>query len=206
MTRICVLCLLLMLTALPCKSQKPTTTGDATTTGPCSPAVTGNNNQFNINCQGISKEQGTKMLRILNKILANQVDPEAVMAKLDEILKAVNPNIPARTYRCDGRWQTAGPGNLGFEVNFGGDDSAFKEMARLNNSGQYADLLKMCLSQIQFAPEWLTPRLFCGLAHLGLGDKIKAKELLKEFDSKTGPAYDTEPCHQISTHLHAILQ
>src|SRR6266513_3183142 len=171
MTRICVLCLLLAMTALPCRSQKPIATGDATTTGPCSPAVTGSNNQFSINCQGIGKEQGAKMLGILNKILANQLDPEAVMAKLDEILKAVNPNVPVKTYFCNGQWRTAGPGkNAGFEVKVAGDDTAFQEMARLNNSRQYPDLLKMCLSQIQSAPEWLTPRLFCGLAYLGLGD------------------------------------
>lgn len=207
MTRICLLCLLLMLIALPCRSQKPSTTGEATTTGPCSPAVTGNNNQFNINCQGISKEQGAKMLGILNKILANQLDPEAVMAKLDEILKAVNPNVPAKTYFCNGMWRTAGPGkNAGFEVSMGGDDKGFQEMIRLNNSKQFADLLKTCISQIQSVPEWLSPRLFCGLAYLSLGDKIKAKEMLKEFDSKTGPAYDAEPCHKISTHLHAVLQ
>ncbi|MGA8764603.1 MAG: hypothetical protein WB562_17170, partial [Candidatus Sulfotelmatobacter sp.] len=30
------------------------------------------------------------MLAILNKILANQLDPDAVMAKLDDILKGVN--------------------------------------------------------------------------------------------------------------------
>lgn len=207
MARISVLCLLLVLTALPCRSQKPTATGDATTTGPCSPAVTGSNNQFNINCQGISKDQGTKMLGILNKILANQLDPEAVMAKLDEILKAVNPNVPVKTYFCNGMWRTAGPGqNAGMEIIMGGDDSAFKEMARLNNSRQYADLLKMCLSQIQSAPEWLTPRLFCGLAYLSLGDKVKAKEMLKEFESKTGPAYGAESCHQMSTYLHTALQ
>ncbi len=204
--RMCVLCWLFLLTALPCLGQKSDSTGSATTTGPCSPAVSGNNNQFSINCQGISKEQGAKMLGILNKILQNQLDPQAVIAKLDEILKAVNPNLPTRTYFCNGQWRTAGPGkNAGFEINMGGDDSVFQQMARLNNSRQYADLLKICLSQIQSAPEWLTPRLFCGLAYLGLGDKVKAKEMLKEFDSKTGPAYDAEACNQITTFLHASL-
>jgi hypothetical protein len=83
---------LLMLLAIPCWSQ--TTTGKAETTGPCSPAVTASNNQFTINCQGIDKEQGQKMLDILNKILNNQLDPKTVIEKLDEILKAVNQRVP----------------------------------------------------------------------------------------------------------------
>ena len=90
MMRMSVLCFLLLLTALPCLSQKPDSTGDAATTGPCSPAVSGSNNQFSINCQGISKEQGAKMLGILNKILQNRLDTKTVMAKLDEILKSAN--------------------------------------------------------------------------------------------------------------------
>lgn len=147
------------------------------------------------------------MLDILNKILANQLDPDAVMAKLDEILKAVNPNIPARTYFCNGQSRTAGPGpHAGFEISIGGDDSSFQEMIRLNNSGQYPDLLKACLTQIRSAPEWLTPRLFCSLAYLGTGDRAKASEMLGEFDSRTGPAYDVDACKQMSDYLHGQLQ
>jgi hypothetical protein len=197
---------LLVLFAIPCWSQTPTT-GNANTTGHCSPAVTGNSNQFTINCQGIGKEQGQKMLDILNKILTNQLDPKAVMAKLDEILKAVNPNIPAKTYFCNGFWRTAGPGAYaGMEVTMGGDDTAFQNMLQHLNSKQYADLLKDCLSQISSAPEWLTPRLFCGLAYLGLGDKVKAKEMLAEFDSRTGPAYDVDACRQMSAYLRGNLK
>lgn len=197
---------LLILLAIPCWSQT-ISTGKADTAGPCSPAVTGNDNQFRITCQGIGKEQGQKMLDILNKILANQLDPKAVMAKLDEILKAVNPNLPIKTYFCNGQWRITGPAaNAGFQVSMGGDDAAFQDMIRLNNSAQYADLLKACLAQISSAPEWLTPRLFCGMAYLGVGNKLKAKELLTEFDSKTGPAYDIDACHQMSVYLHGQLQ
>jgi hypothetical protein len=118
--------ILLLLFAIPVYSQT-VTTRRAETKGPCSPAVTGSGNQFTINCPGISKEQGHKMLEILNKILANQLDPKAVMDKLDEILKAVNPNIPAKTYFCNGQWQTAGPGaQAAFETTLDGDDSAFR--------------------------------------------------------------------------------
>jgi hypothetical protein len=200
------LVLLVLIITMPCLAQT-TQTGEAKTSGPCSPAVSGSNNQFSINCQGIGKEQGQKMLDILNKILANQLDPEAVMAKLDEILKAVNPNVPTKTYFCNGLWRTAGPGpHAGLEITLGGDDSAFQEMVRLNNSGQYQVLLKTCLAQIDATPEWLTPRLFCGLAYLGIGEKAKAKEMLKEFDSKTGPAYDVDACHDMTVFLHDQLR
>jgi hypothetical protein len=50
--------------------------------------VTGNSNTFTITC-GIGKQQGDALLKIMNKILANQLDPDAVMAKLDEIQKGV---------------------------------------------------------------------------------------------------------------------
>ena len=51
-------------------------TGAAETKGMCSPANTGNNNTFNITC-GIGKQQGDALLKILNKILADQLDPDA---------------------------------------------------------------------------------------------------------------------------------
>jgi hypothetical protein len=197
--------ILSILITVQCCSQT-TTGGKAETTGTCSPAASGSNNTFTINC-GIGREQGQKMLAVLNKILENQLDPDAVMAKLDEILKAVNPNLPAKTYFCNGQWRMAGPGaHAGLEINTGGDDSSFQEMIRMNNSQEYADLLKACLGQITATPEWLTPRLFCGLAYLGAGDKIKAKEMLREFDSKTGPAYSVDACQQMSDHLHRVVQ
>lgn len=63
-------------------------TGPANTQGNCSPANTGNSNTFTINC-GIGREQGEQMLKILNRILDNRLDPAAVMGKLDEILSGV---------------------------------------------------------------------------------------------------------------------
>lgn len=80
--------ILSLLFAMPCLGQTKAT-GEAKTTGPCSPAVTGSSNQFTINCQGISAKQGEEFLKILNKIAKNELDPDTVMAKLDEIAKAV---------------------------------------------------------------------------------------------------------------------
>src|SRR5208283_3209308 len=77
-----------LLFALPCCGQ--TITGDADTTGPCSPAVTGNNNQFKITCDGVDEAQGKELLKILNRISKEQLDPKLVMQKLDEIQKGVS--------------------------------------------------------------------------------------------------------------------
>jgi uncharacterized protein YfcZ (UPF0381/DUF406 family) len=63
-----------------------TTTGTAKTAGVCSPATTGSNNRFIISCK-VDTVQGKEMVGILNKILANQLDAKAVMAKLDELAK-----------------------------------------------------------------------------------------------------------------------
>jgi hypothetical protein len=78
--------LLFVTLALACYGQTP---GTAETKGACSPANTGDNNTFTITC-GIGKAQGDQMLKILNKILLNQLDPNAVMTKLDEIQKDIH--------------------------------------------------------------------------------------------------------------------
>lgn len=83
----CGLSLLLLIT-MPCYSQT-ISTGRAETTGSCSPAVSGSNNQFQIRCTVNGKEQSEKTLVLLNKILANQPDFDAIMSKLDECLKGI---------------------------------------------------------------------------------------------------------------------
>jgi hypothetical protein len=64
-------------------------TGTATTRGTCSPANTGNGNTFTITC-GIGAEQGADLIKIVNKILANETDLKQFGGKIDEILKGVN--------------------------------------------------------------------------------------------------------------------
>lgn len=58
------------------------------TEGPCSVAISGNNNQV-FTCRGIDKRTADQILRILNKIMVNQLEPAAVMAKLEDIQKTV---------------------------------------------------------------------------------------------------------------------
>jgi hypothetical protein len=63
-------------------------------------------------------------------------------------------------------------------IDGGGDTKAFDQMIQLNHARDYAGLLKACQSALNDTPEWLTPRLFCGLAYLGMNDKTKARETL----------------------------
>src|SRR5271165_3672508 len=82
MKTIALLCLL-------CTWATGQTTGTAETKGSCSPANTGSNNTFTITC-GIGKEQGAELLRIVNRILANQTDLKQFNDKLEQILTGIN--------------------------------------------------------------------------------------------------------------------
>jgi hypothetical protein len=63
--------------------------GTAETKGACSPANTGNNNTFNITCEGIPDRLRAQLVDLLNRLAKNQTDAEAVMAKLDGCLQGV---------------------------------------------------------------------------------------------------------------------
>jgi hypothetical protein len=81
---------LLALIAIPCRGQIAPT-GPADTKGPCSPAVTGNNNKFNITCTGVSKDRGDQLVALLNRIAKNQGDANEMMKKLDACVQSTTP-------------------------------------------------------------------------------------------------------------------
>jgi hypothetical protein len=77
--------------------------GTATTSGTCAVANTGNENIFKIDC-GIGKEQGQKILAVLNKILSKKLDLDAVIWRLDEIgigLEAIKEKDTLRAAQLD---------------------------------------------------------------------------------------------------------
>ena len=78
-----------MFLLLVCSVSGQQVTGKAKTTGTCSPANTGNNNTFNITCQGIPDKLGAQLIDLLNRFAKNQSDAEAMMAKLDGCLTGV---------------------------------------------------------------------------------------------------------------------
>ena len=170
---------------------------------PCSNviALTGD---VKIDCSSLTPAQQKiidSIPALLRNIIAHQHDADAVIAKLDECLKAANPNVPHTVYSCKGQSRTekvnAGGGTeWGFNQN---PDPSAPEMAKLLNARQFPELLEVCISQIESKPEWLTPRLFCASAYRGLGDATKAKEMLAFYDAQKGPGYDGDPdCKQLS--------
>jgi len=146
----------------------------ASTSAPCSPIAPANTGSITINCPGISKEQGQKMLAILNKILANQLDPNLVMAKLDEIerdIKALKRGIYS-SYDFNGVKRDERPGVTA--VTAGEEVDAFQKMMALQANRQWAELLKTAEDQVKKTPDWLTPYLFSGIANANLGKKSAA--------------------------------
>lgn len=187
MTKLCLLGTMLASIALPCFGQN--TTGKAETTGACSPAISGNSNQVRIDCKGVSKEQAAKMISILNKILANQIDPDKVMAKLDEILKAVNPNAGQVTYGFNGMRRIISPGRIEGDD---GEMNVFNRLRSIQDSHDWNRLVEECDAEIKKVPDWLTPYAFKGIALLNLGKKGEGITLLEYVDQRTpnNPDFD----------------
>ena len=122
---------------------------------------------------------------------------------------AVNPNAMTVMYDCGGNRRSSGPTpNTGLSVTLdvGHDESALKEMVRLNDAQQYSELLDTCRGNIAGEPEWLTPYLFCGLGYFASGDKLKAREMLAHYEQYKGPAYNVEMCNNIEDFLRNNLQ
>jgi hypothetical protein len=61
----------------------------STTSGPCSPIAPNNSGTITIQCGGISPKLANQLIEMMNRI-AKDRDPDAVMTKLDAILKGVN--------------------------------------------------------------------------------------------------------------------
>jgi len=158
-------------------------------------ALTGN---VNVNCSTLTPAQLRAIQKIpdlVKEILENKTEAQAILAKLDEILQHLNPNAAVKTYNCYGWARIVSPGASSMFVNKSEDETfRYEKLSSLNNQKKFNELLTECRVQIKTAPEWLTPYLFSGLAYIGLGDRTKAKEMLDEFDSKTGPAYSEGDC------------
>lgn len=121
----------------------------------------------------------------------------------------VNPNAMTVTYDCVGTEKDVGrtPDSLNMiNVNPNKETPSLIQMEKLNNSKDYSGLLEVCEGKIASIPQWVTPYLFCSLGYLGSGNADKAREMLQEYDKKTGPAYiGEEPCKQASDFLHSHL-
>jgi hypothetical protein len=189
---------------------------EATSSGVCSPNILSNEGPVRIVCNtAMDRATVTRIVSLLNRILRERGGSEEVNRKLDSIMEFlqtnVNPNKPVTTYDCAGTVSTTGRGvNTGMVINMevgGPTEAAFQSMGALYNSHHYSELVTACAGQMKSAPGWLTPHLFCGLAHLAMGHMDEAKEALRHYDQRTGPAYDGDSrCKAMSDFLHFRLQ
>jgi hypothetical protein len=83
----------------PVALSQTTPTAKAAASGTCSAATVGENNAYNINCNGIGVDQGKKIVEILNRVLVNQ-DATAVNAKLDELLVVASQPVQTQTVQA----------------------------------------------------------------------------------------------------------
>jgi hypothetical protein len=176
MRRVIFLCTAISLSAL--THAQGAEAGATTATGTCDVANRGNQNTFTINC-GVGKEQGQKILAILNKILSKQLDPDAVMAKLDEIgteVKKIRSGVYSG-YDFNGARRDQRPGV--FNVTAGEETEIFQQMLKLQSEKNWKELLALAEQQIKKTPEWLTPYLLSGVAEANLGNRSAAIQRLK---------------------------
>jgi hypothetical protein len=151
----------------------------STTTGPCSPVAPNNTGTITIHCGGISPKLGNQLVAILNRIAKNQLDPDAVMAKLDEIgkdVKRLGRGIYSG-YDFNGARREQRPGYSGVIV--GEETGVFQTMVGLQKEQKWKELLNVAETQIKKTPDWLTPYIFSGMANAQLGQRNAAIERLE---------------------------
>lgn len=176
-------------------------TGAAAATGTCDVANSGSQNTFTINC-GVGKEQGQKILAILNKILSKQLDPDAVMAKLDEIgidVGKIRSGVYSG-YDFNGTRRDQRPGV--FSATAGEETGTFQQMLKLQSDRKWRELLALAERQIKRTPDWLTPYLFSGVAEANLGNTSAAIARLKYVQEQAAG----NPDYKDAERLLEILQ
>jgi hypothetical protein len=104
------------------------------------------------------------------------------MAKLDEILRNINPNAPKVTYTFNGNRRVFGSGR--FYIENGAATEIFQQMLGLQQAKDWAGLIKLSEGQIVDRPEWLTAYVMAGEGYLNLGQRDHALSLL-EYAEKT---------------------
>jgi hypothetical protein len=168
------------------------------TAGTCSPIVTQNRGPVTIECSGVSEQMQRQLVEVLNSILQKQLDPAAVMSKLDEIAKGMGDlkkkSIDAErgivsTYDFNGAKRDQVGGRITVEA--GAQVNAFQKMLTLLNAQLWQELAALCEEQIVAAPRWLTPYYFAGYAYGNLGDRDRALDRLEHVAAFAGsdPSY-----------------
>ena len=113
----------------------------ASTRGNCSPALDGNNNQISITCTGLSAQKASDLIKVMNQILARQLDLKQVNDQLAQLHSAVenlsgaiNPLDGASSEQVD-LWQKA-------EQVISDCNALGSQWNRLNSSDYHQDHMK----------------------------------------------------------------
>jgi hypothetical protein len=122
----------------------------------------------------------------------------------------VNPNRMRLAYNCAGIYREIGsmPDTAVYVGDTQGRENIqiWNDMAHANNAKDWTKLLTLCTTQIREQPEWISPYLFCAMAHLGLSEKEKARAAMEYYDKHTGPAYDADKhCADMADYVRARL-
>jgi hypothetical protein len=148
---------------------------------------------------------------LLHKILVNQLDPNTVTTKLDEILKEVrriDPSGPVVSYTTNGYKRVARSGQISMMI----DDNlptckVFQQMETANANRDWQSLASLADQAIKETPEWLTPYEFRVVAYVNLG-KMTGNEavlLLVDLKAKIGDNHDyTELATQVDGALRQV--
>jgi hypothetical protein len=104
---------------------------------------------------------------------------------------APDPNTPLIIYDFKGNKKVVKEGGTNVQVDMGSQDANYAKIQNLYAAMDWMGLRDFCDKQMGDTPEWLTPKLFAGIAYANLGDKTRAINLLTEVDKKAAgnPAY-----------------
>jgi hypothetical protein len=179
------------------------------TSGACSPIVGTNQGTVTIECSGLSQEVSEQIIQILNKILASQVDQQAVLKQLNELSKGYDAlasrSIDAQRgvtsiYDFSGVRREQPPGSIRATV--GPETIVFQQMRNLESQKQWPELIALGEKQISKTPKWLTPYLFAAEGYIQLGQNSNALERLEYVARNAG----NDPEYQIAGQWIARLK
>jgi hypothetical protein len=146
---------------------------------------------------------------MLRTIIANQLDPKAVMDKLEEIAKAVHdldPKAPRITYMYDGDQRIERPGSVGSNPQ-NPAHQAYLKIIEAHQRKDWQSVASLSDEAIKETPEWLTPYVYRILAYgnldkITLGDAISSVEdLKKKADGNPDYEYLIKQCDEILKQL-----
>lgn len=159
------------------------TINSAKTTAPCSPIVTGDNN--NLTCGNLTKEEARQLADILNAVRNSNVDLQTIKSLIlslhDDISKVTDPYRSVSTYEFNGWLVTRGPG---ITSSAEGETPAYKEYSEYEATRNWAAMAALAEREKIKAPLWLTPWYMAAEAYDALCDPEKEKENRELFIQK----------------------